>query len=152
MLDTLRIKRHLKELRKRLLELESKFKPLSEEELITDETCYNAAEHHLQIAIQNCLDIANHIVAALGLPSPKKEANEAFFTLAKERIISSKMAQVMKDIIGYRNVVIHEYLEVERHYTYKNIQAGLGDLAEFGRQIEKFLARKEKFDKSTSRM
>jgi len=144
MLDILRIKRHLKDLRERLVELETKFKPLPEEKLVTDETLYNAAEHHLQIAIQNCLDIANHIVSALGLPAPKKEAHEVFFTLARERIISSKTAQVMKLIVGYRNIIIHEYLEVERHYTYQNIQTGLSDLVRFGKEIEEFLERRER--------
>lgn len=141
MLDTLRLKRRLKELRKRLLELETKFKPLPEEKLVTDETLYNAAEHHLQIAIQCCLDTANHIVAALGLPAPEKEASEAFFVLAKEGIIAQDLAQTMKSVIGYRNIVIHDYLEVERHFTYKYIQEGLSDLSRFAKEIEIFLEK-----------
>lgn len=143
MLDTTRIKSRFVELRKRLVELETKFKPLSEEKLVTDETLYNAAEHHLQVAIQICLDVANHLVSGLGLPAPKKQASEVFFTLAKEGIISEKLASIMKLIVGYRNIIIHEYLEVERHYTYENIQSGLRDLSQFAKEIEMFLEKRE---------
>lgn len=149
MLDTLRLNRRLKELRKRLLELETKFKPLSEEKLVIDETLYNAAEHHLQIAIQCCLDMANHLVAALGLPAPEKEASEVFSTLAREKIIPQSLVLIMKKVTGYRNIVIHDYLEVERHRTYKYIQEDLPDLANFAKAVEKFL---EEFSpKKTSR-
>lgn len=141
MLDTLRLKRHLKELRKRLSELETTFRPLSEKELVTDETLYNAAEHHLQIAIQCCLDMANHIVAALGLAAPEKEASEVFFTLAREKIISQDFATIMKEVTGYRNIVVHGYLKVDRHKTYENIQKELTDLAKFAQAVEKLLEK-----------
>lgn len=144
MLDILRIESHLKNLRGRILELEKNFKPLPEDKLIDDETLYNAAEHHLQIAIQNCLDVANYLVSALGLPAPKREASEVFFSLTKEEIISKKTAMVMKKIVGYRNVVVHDYLEVDRHLTYQNIQEGLEDLAFFAKEIEEFLEKKVK--------
>lgn len=144
MLDTYRIRTRLEEIRKRLQILEEDFKPLPEEKLVTDENLYAAAERHLEVAIQACLDITNHLVASLGLERPKKEASEAFFTLAREEIISQKLAQVMKLIVGYRNIIIHEYLEVERHFTYQNIQEGLSDLVRFGKEIEDFLEKQEK--------
>ena len=49
----------------------------------------------------------------------------------------------MVKIAGYRNILVHGYLEVERGETYKNINHNLFDLVEFGRQIEKFLDSKK---------
>lgn len=142
MLDTRRIESRIKELRRRVFELETKFKPLPEHKLITDETLYSAAEHHLQIAIQCCLDIAAHITSALALPLAKEEAGEVFFSIAKEKIISENLAKTMKKVIGYRNVLVHQYLEVERHETYMNIQEGLKDLVNFAKEIQEFLEKK----------
>lgn len=144
MLDIYRVRTRLEEIRKRIKILERDFKPLTEEKLVTDENLYAAAERHLEVAIQACLDIANYLVSALGLERPKKEASEVFFTLAKEGIISQKLAQVMKLVVGYRNILIHEYLEVERHFTYQNIKEGLPDLVRFGKEIEDFLEKMEK--------
>lgn len=142
MLDIYKIRTRLEETRKRLSLLKKDFRPLAEEKLTTDENLYASAERHLEVAIQSCLDIANHLVAALGLERPKKEAGEVFLTLAKEKIISQNLAAVMKKILGYRNILIHEYLEVERHQTYLNIQKGLEDLERFGKEIEEFLSSK----------
>jgi uncharacterized protein YutE (UPF0331/DUF86 family) len=142
MLDTYRIRTRLGEIRKRILILEKEFKPLPEEKLVTEESLYAAAERHLEVAIQACLDIANHLVAALGLERPKEEAGEAFLALAKEKIIDDALAKTMKAVVGYRNILIHEYLEIERHQTYLNIQKGLTDLVSFGKEIEKFLEKR----------
>jgi len=99
----------------------------------------NAAEHHLQIAIQACIDIASHIVATLGLPAPAKETAEIFKSLAKEKIITDEFADVMKDVVSYRNVIVHGYLSVNRKITYENIQRHLPDISQFTQYIEKFL-------------
>lgn len=141
MLDTLRVKSRVAEIRQRLIILEKRFKGVSESQLVEDENLNAAAEHHLQIAIQSCIDIANHIVAALGLERPSHQTGEAFMSLAKEGIITKEFAQTMVKITGYRNVLVHGYLEVDRHQTYFNIQNNLPDLSEFAKQIELFLEK-----------
>lgn len=146
MLDTSKIRTRLEEIRKRVLILEKDFKPVPEEKLVTDENLYASAERHLEVAIQACLDIANHLVAALGLERPRKESGEAFLSLSKAKILNQDLAETMQRVAGYRNILIHEYLEIERHHTYLNIQKGLNDLVNFGREIEKFL-RKHKTKK-----
>lgn len=142
MLDIKRIRARLREIRSRVFELQTSFQKLSEEELITNQTLYNAAEHHLQIAIQGCIDIASHIVASLGLPAPKKETAEVFDSLAKEEIIPKEFSEIMHDVVSYRNVIVHGYLDVNRHITYQNIQKHLPDLSKFAQFIEKFLEKK----------
>ena len=144
MLDTQRINERLREIRSRVYKLQSNFQNLSEEELLSNETSYNAAEHHLQIAIQACIDIASHIVATLGLPAPSKETAEVFKSLAKEKIITNEFAEVMKDVVSYRNVIVHGYLDVNRKITYENIQKHLPDLSKFAQYIERFLEKKAK--------
>lgn len=141
MLDTYKIQTRIEEMRKRICLLEKDFKKIPEDKLITDENLYASAERHLEVAIQASLDIANHIVAALGLERPKKEAGETYLSLAKEKIISQNLAKTMKKVLGYRNILVHEYLEVERHQTYLNIQEGFKDLVRFAKEIEQFLEK-----------
>lgn len=87
-------------------------------------------------------------MAVLGLPAPSKETAEVFFSLAKEGIITEEFAKVMKDVVAYRNVIVHGYLDVDRHQTYLNIQKHLPDLAKFGQFIEEFLEKHKKSKKS----
>lgn len=143
MLDAQRIRSRIEEIRRRVKLLESQFKAFPEEKLILDETLYAAAERHLEVAIQSCIDIGNHLVAQLGLERPKRENKEIFLILAGSDIFPYEFARKLTDMVGYRNILVHEYTEVERHNTYENIQSNLGDFAKFSQYIEKFLQKKE---------
>ncbi len=144
MLDTHRIRTRIKEIRKRLMTLDKNFKDIPEEKFIKDEALNAAAERSLQVAIQACIDIANHIVASLGIDRPIKDTAEVFSSLAGENIIPKGFVETMTEITGYRNVLVHDYLEVDRHITYENIQKRLPDLARFAKHIEEFLEKHNK--------
>lgn len=71
----------------------------------------NCTERDLEIAIQACLDIANHLIARLGLDLPKKDRKETFSILAKNNIIPQNLVPDLTAMAGQRNILIHEYLE-----------------------------------------
>ncbi|EKD57772.1 MAG: hypothetical protein ACD_57C00150G0004 [uncultured bacterium] len=148
MLDTYKVVSRVKEIRKRVRLLEKRFKPLLEEELTKDEVLNSSAEHNLQVAIQACLDIANHIVASLGFSREFDKNSEVFYELAQEDILPGDFADKMISMTGYRNVLVHGYLNVKKGITYDNIQNRLPDLAQFAQYIEKFL---EKYEKNKTR-
>ena len=141
MLDISRTRTRIREIRKHLEILEKYFKGLSEKELIKDDRLNAEAERHLEIAIQACIDIANHIIASYGLIRPEKEASEAFTSLAKEDIIPEDFVDTMVKMTAYRNVIVHGYLDVDRRITYDNIQNHLVDISQFAKYIEEFLEK-----------
>ena len=147
MLDTFRIHSRIKEIRKRVVVLVKNFKTIPEEKFLADDDMNAAAERNLEVAIQACIDIGNHIVAALGLRRESKELAEVFRVLTDEKVIKEDLAKKMVSATGYRNVIVHQYLEVDRKETYNNIQNRLLDLSEFAKQIELFLERYEKKSK-----
>lgn len=142
MLDTYRVRALIEEINNRVRVLNKDFKPLSEEELTGDYSLNAAAEHHLQIAIQACIDIANHIISKLTLRRPEK-LSEVFQTLAKENILPKSLADDLSEAVKYRNVIVHFYKEVDTHFTYDNIQNHLPDLSQFAKYIEEFLEKQE---------
>lgn len=144
MLDTRRVRRRVREIRKRLLYLEKDLKPVPKGEFIKDEALNAVAERNLQVAIQACIDIANHIVSALGLELPKEDTAEVFDALSKESIIPESFLPTVKDMVGYRNIVVHDYLDIDRNITYDNIQNHLPDLSKFAQYIEKFLEKQKR--------
>lgn len=144
MLDTYRIKTRIEEIRKRIDVLEQNFKNIPESRFLKDYRLNAEAEHHLQVAIQACIDIASHIVAVFGLERAAEETYEVFESLAQENIIPKKFLPIMRAMTGYRNVVVHDYLSVKRRITYDNIQKRLPDLAKFAQYIEKFLEKQKK--------
>lgn len=63
---------------------------------------------NIERACQACIDAALHIVkvSKLGLPQSSKEA---FQILEKSKIIDTELAKSMQNMVGFRNIAIHEY-------------------------------------------
>jgi len=144
MLDIYRIRTRIQEIRKRILELEKQYKGIVKSKFIKDTRLIAAAERNLQVAIQACLDIANHIVAALGFERPVEATTEVFNTLGNEGVIPESFVGTMKKMIGYRNILVHGYLIVDPNKTHEYIQHKLVDFSTFAKHIERFI---EKFEK-----
>ena len=144
MLDIYRVRTRIQEIRKRVIELEKDYKGLAKEKFVKDAKITAAAERNLQVAIQACIDIGNHIVAALGLERPVEETAEVFNALGNEEIIPEDFVDTMKKMTGYRNILVHGYLVVDANKTYEYIQNNLGDFSAFAEHIEIFI---EKFEK-----
>ncbi|HYK91541.1 MAG TPA: DUF86 domain-containing protein [Acidobacteriota bacterium] len=66
---------------------------------------------NLERACQAAIDMAMHIVAGghLGIP---QSSSQAFDLLAEARMISTELAGLMRRMVGFRNVAIHQYQEL----------------------------------------
>jgi uncharacterized protein YutE (UPF0331/DUF86 family) len=97
-----------------------------------------AAKHSLQEAIEACLDIANHIIAAKGFERAE-EYSMMFEILAKNNIISSRLKSNLMEMARFRNLLVHRYGDIESKKLYNILQENLSDIEGFMREIEKFL-------------
>jgi uncharacterized protein YutE (UPF0331/DUF86 family) len=88
------------------------------------------AEHTLQIAIQAALDVASHIVSdeRLGEPATNREL---FDLLATHRWIESGLATRLRRMVGFRNILVHGYAEVDPLVVKDVLESHLGDLDDF---------------------
>jgi len=69
-------------------------------------------EHTLQLAIQAALDIASHIVSDNRLGEPRTN-RELFVLLERADWITASLAKVMRDMVGFRNILVHGYEVVD---------------------------------------
>ena len=69
-------------------------------------------EHTLQIAIQAALDVASHIVSDNRLGEPRTN-RELFDLLGRHGWLSPLLVDVLRDMGGFRNVLVHGYAEVD---------------------------------------
>lgn len=67
---------------------------------------------NLQRACEQAIDLANHVVKQrkLGLP---KESREAFTLLETATIIPPDLSRRLKAMIGFRNVIVHSYQQLD---------------------------------------
>lgn len=136
-------------LRKLLLFLEEKIKLLqgkriTEEELKKQEGDIRAAaERRLQLAIESCIDIARHIVAAenFGIVEHNKDA---VLLLGKKGIIPKDLAALVAEATDMRNILVHGYKKVAYQEISKAIKEDLQDLKKFAEYIARYIEKKEK--------
>ena len=89
---------------------------------------------NLQMAIQNCVDMAAHIVSeeSLGVPG---STNELFYLLEERGYIQHDLTEKMVQGVGFRNLVVHEYGKVDLETVYRVCHENVMDLQEFARVL-----------------
>jgi len=105
---------------------------------MADEMVQAAAERNLKVAIQSVLDICNHAVADMKLEVPDEE-KQAFQILASHKLIPKRLAETLTSMVGMRNVLVHEYLEVDLVRLYSIMRDHLGDFEKLIKAVVKLL-------------
>ena len=90
-----------------------------------------AAERWLQVAIEACIDVAYHVVAANEW-TPPETARGAFSTLAAHGLIETDLANRLAAAAGLRNVLVHDYVSVDLERLARVVREDLDDLRRFG--------------------
>ncbi|MGI6783334.1 MAG: type VII toxin-antitoxin system HepT family RNase toxin [Aminivibrio sp.] len=67
---------------------------------------------NIQRATELCIDLANHVVKTLKLGIPK-ESRESFLLLAGAGLIGWEMARDLGRMVGFRNVLVHDYRDLD---------------------------------------
>jgi uncharacterized protein YutE (UPF0331/DUF86 family) len=97
-----------------------------------------STERLLQLTIETVIDICNLVVTGLELGLPSEE-NDLFDKLAAENVITEEMKDVLYEIRGFRNILVHEYASVDNKLVYEIASQNSDDFREFSRQIRKEL-------------
>lgn len=87
-------------------------------------------EHTLQIAIQAALDAASHIVSDERLGEPETN-RELFDLLARAGFVSVNLASSLRNMAGFRNVIVHGYQDVDLAVVEDVLRNHLDDLLAF---------------------
>ena len=89
---------------------------------------------NLQMAIQNCIDIAAHIVSEKGYGIPGS-ANEMFYLLEENNILERALTEKMVFAVGLRNLIVHQYGKVDLEKVYRFAKNDIKDLTAFIKSI-----------------
>lgn len=97
-----------------------------------------AIERGLLLAIESILDIGSHIVADEKLGRPK-DYTEIIDVLGEKNVIPREFAGQIRGIAGFRNILIHEYVEIDTEKVYEYLQKAPEQFDAFRLYIGKFL-------------
>jgi uncharacterized protein YutE (UPF0331/DUF86 family) len=95
-----------------------------------DLDCQESILFNLQMAVQNCIDIAAHIVSEEGFGIPGS-TSELFYLLEENGYLDPKTTENMVRSVGFRNLVVHEYGKLELNQVFEVTQEGIQDIDGF---------------------
>ena len=101
--------------------------------LRTDFTAQDSILLNLERACQAAIDLALHLVRVrrLGLP---KESREAFELLEQAGLLPSEMAASLRAMVGFRNVAVHNYRDLDLEVVRSIVETRMLVLKEFSRK------------------
>lgn len=97
-----------------------------------------SCERLLQLGIECIIDICKLFVSGLRLGLPSEE-NDLFNKMLKKGILTKEMISILKEMRGFRNILIHEYAAIDDELVFEAIKKRLDDFEKFKKEALKFL-------------
>lgn len=99
-----------------------------------DFTRQDAAILNIQRACEAALDLGQHLIRRerLGVP---QSARDVFTLLAQSGWIDETLADVLKRMVGFRNIAVHDYQSLQLPITVAIIERHLDDFLIFTRAV-----------------
>lgn len=133
------IAQKLESLRRCILRVESKT-PSDLQTLLDDPDIQDVVVLNLTRAVQLCVDIASHLIADTPESAPGT-MGESFVTLAKLQIIDDTIAANLKRAVGFRNVAVHDYEDIDWAIVYAICTRHLQDFRAFAGKVMDYSQR-----------
>ncbi len=112
--------------------------PASVEELASSLDAQDIICLNLERAVQSCVDIAAHLVSDSDCRVPDTMAG-SFEALERQGTLAGELADRMRRAVGFRNISVHAYRELDWEIVHSIATQRLGDFVEFARAIEAVL-------------
>jgi uncharacterized protein YutE (UPF0331/DUF86 family) len=91
-------------------------------------------ERTLHLAIETCMDLADHIVADRRLRVPETGA-ESFEILAEADLLPRELGASLASMVGFRNILVHDYTRLDPAIVMRVMGTDLDDVSRFGSAV-----------------
>lgn len=131
------VRERLRKLREIVSNLES-LQQIPRQELVGSFRNYWLAERGLQLAAEIVFDVGNHLLAGLfNFSAPTYE--EIPRKLLEREVISEALRDRLRGLGGFRNILVHGYLDVDHALLHDFLREDLGCFRAFADEVEDFL-------------
>lgn len=142
MLNKQFIQRKIKLIQEDLAHLEP-FARYRFDEIAEDPIKYAATERFLERIVTRAIDINHHCLARLGEGNEVvRDYQDTFKGLADLGVYPKEFGTMIAPSAGLRNILVHEYDEVDAKQVYRSVSQALTQYAKYCDYLLKFIKRK----------
>ena len=109
---------------------------------LSDDDQQDIVERNFQLAVESVLDIGQHFIATSGWEVIDDYA-DIFTVLQKHKVISANLATRVEKMAGFRNILVHEYADLNHSRVFEILQNDLKDLEELVTAYQVFLDKEK---------
>jgi uncharacterized protein YutE (UPF0331/DUF86 family) len=135
--DRQTLARKLEYLRKQLEQLEP-YRALSQEEIFSEIEKRYTVERLLELSIQSVIDCGRLLVSLEDWRKLRDE-RDAFLILVERKVIDEDLAERLLRAKGFRNILVHEYVDIDPTLLFSHLRSGVEDLWVFAQQLAEYL-------------
>lgn len=111
---------------------------VNEEQFLADAGLQWQVERGLQLATQACIDMADEILFQLEKEEPETAA-DAFYALRAADLLEANLADQLVECVGFRNVLVHDYADLDLAETFRHWQRDLSCYERFCRLVRAWI-------------
>ena len=127
------VEQKLESLRRCLRRIETKC-PTDAATLVADIDLQDIISLNLSRAVQISVDIGAHLIAGMEVPPPDT-MGQTFDLLAQEGMLNNALASSLKKAVGFRNVAVHNYENINWDIVHSLVKYHLADFSEFAKVV-----------------
>jgi uncharacterized protein YutE (UPF0331/DUF86 family) len=120
----------------------SEYSTITVDQYRSDWKTQRIVERTLQMMIELCADIASHVISDNGLRTPETYA-DTFRVLAENNVLTADQFAVMEKMAKFRNIVVHQYENVDAEIVILVLRRHLSDFLLFSESICNYMKMKE---------
>lgn len=132
------INRKLKEMEENLIFLKEGSCGITKDNLKDNIIKYWGIERGIQILIELVIDISNIIISANNVEKPNTY-RQTIMELSKIGVIPKNFAIDLSKMVGYRNILVHDYAKIDEEIILDILNSKLDDFANYIDNVKKWL-------------
>ena len=98
----------------------------------------HAAERLVQLAADTMIDINQHFIRELNFQVPD-ELRGTFIMMGENEILPKKFAEKIAPLAGIRNILVHQYDDLDKNLFLRNLRNNFSDFKEYQKHIYEYL-------------
>ena len=110
------------------------------EEFVTDPVAGTLAERYLERIVNRAIDVNFHLIRAEGKPPPD-DYTDSFLALGRFGIIDASVARSVAPSAGVRNILMHEYDDLDTKKFYTSLENAVKHFPAYVRSVTDFIEK-----------
>ncbi len=108
----------------------AQYRVLTQQQIVGNDSTRGAVERFTYLGAEAPVDLAEAVIAYKKFRKPTT-LSEAFYVLDENNLISKDLSERLVKMVGYRNVIAHDYVKINYDIVYDVLVNRYHDIEEF---------------------